>query len=164
MMMSVGAAQNQTGAQLLERIVESPQNLVLLEVAQPATMVDQLRMVTRRSGQALYLWQEDTGMLSLREGDMLVPGSKRLTDALRFVRRSMHFGIYLIDADIDALRPPDLALLLQIARLRDAPSRRVVLMAPELAVHDSLEPLSLRLSISGGDQARPRLRDGRWVQ
>lgn len=162
--MTVGAVQNQTGAQLLERIVGSSQNVVLLEVKHPATMVDQLRLVARRSGQALYLWQEETGMLSLREGDMLVPGSRRLTDALRFVRRSMHFGIYLIDAGMDVLRPPDLALLLQIARLRDAPSRRVVLMAPEFPVHDSLEPLSLRLSISGGDQARPKLRDGRWVQ
>lgn len=162
--MSVGAAQNQTGAQLLERIVDSPQNVVLLEVANPMAIVDQLRLVARRSGQALYLWQDETGMLSLREGDMLVPGSKRLTDALRFVRRSMHFGIYLVNAGMDALRPPDLSLLLQIARLRDAPSRRVVLMAPRFPVHESLEPLSVRLSISGGDQPRPRLRDGRWVQ
>lgn len=164
MTMSVGTLQNQTGAQLLERIVESPQNIVLLEVAQPASVVDQLRLVARRSGQALYLWQHDTGMLSLREGDMLVPGSKRLTDALRFVRRSMHFGIYLVDANIGMLRTPDLAALLQIARLRAAPSRRVVLMAPELVVHENLEPVSLRLNISGGDRVRPRLRDGRWVQ
>ncbi|MDN5924124.1 MAG: hypothetical protein L0H70_03900, partial [Xanthomonadales bacterium] len=159
MTMNVGVAQNKTGAQLLELIVESRQNVILLEVAQPVATVDQLRLVARRSGQALYFWQAETGLLSLREGDMLVPGAKRLTDALGFVRRSMHFGIYLIDAGIELMRPQDLALLLQIARLRDTPSRRVVIMAPQLPVQEKLEPLCLRLSVSAGDQSRPRLRD-----
>lgn len=161
---AVEIAQNQAGAQLLERIVDSEQNLVLLETDDPEALVDPFRQLCKRSGQALYVWRGDTGLTSLRDGDMLVPGSKRLTDALRFVRRSMHFGIYLMQNATSALRPQDMALLLQIARLRDGPARRVVLMGANKGLNESLEALCMRLSISGGDQPRPRLRDGRWVQ
>ncbi|HET6631137.1 MAG TPA: hypothetical protein VFG73_00320 [Rhodanobacteraceae bacterium] len=162
--MSLVVAQNPTGVQLLERIVDSDCNIVLLDVAKPGPVIEQLRQVVRRSGQALYLWQADSGLLSLREGDMVVPGAKRLTDALRFVRRSMHFGVYLIDGGAELLRPPDMALLMQIARLRDGPARRVVMMAPRLRVPANLESLCLRIGVAGDQAVRPRLRDGRWVR
>lgn len=162
--MSVEIAQNQAGAQLLERIVDSAQNLVLLETDNPTALIDPFRQLTKRSGQALYLWRADTGLMSLREGDMLVPATRRLTDTLRYVRRSMHFGIYLLQDAAAALRPQDMALLMQIARLRDGPSRRVVLMGASENLNENLETLCLHLSIRGGDHPRPRLRDGRWVQ
>lgn len=152
------------GAEVLERIVTSERNVVLLETGDNAGFIERLRRVARRSGQALYLWRQESGLLSLREGDMAVPGCRRLTDALRFVRRSMHFGIYLFD-DVGALlRPPDMVLLTQIARLGDGPARRVVLMGDAVDRGEALDAISLRLSVSGGDRRRPRLRDGRWVR
>jgi hypothetical protein len=161
---SVETASTRASADLLERIVESPHNIVLLETGDAGGFVDQLRQLARHSGQALYLWQADSGLLSLREGDMAVPGCRRLTDALRFVRRSMHFGVYLVDGGSELLRPQDMVLLGQISRLREGPARKVVLMGESLTLNDTLEPLCLRLSVSGGDQRRPRLRDGRWVR
>ena len=149
---------------LLEHIVESPRNLILLETTQAEDFVAQLRQLARRSGQALYLWTPDTGLMSLRDGDVQVQGSRRLADTLRFIRRSMHFGIYLVAAENVLLTPQVNILLAQIGRLHDEPSRRVVLYAEQLEVSDVLENLSLRLGISNSNQAQPRLRDGRWVR
>lgn len=155
-------AQSQASSQLLERIVASEQNLVLLEVEQPEELAEPFRALVKHSGQAVYLWRAGEGMSSLRDGDIAVPGSHRLTEALRFVRRSMHFGIYLLENVTAILQPQDIALLLQIAKLRDGPSRRVVLMGPKQLINENLDALCLHLSISSG--GRPRLRDGRWVQ
>lgn len=160
--MAVEVAQNRASAQLLERIVASEQNLVLLDVEQPGELVEPFRSLARHSGQAVYFWRAGEGMNSLRDGDIAVPGSRRLTEALRFVRRSMHFGIYLLENATAILQPQDIALLLQIAKLRNGPSRRVVLMGPQQKLNEGLDALCLHLSISGG--GRPRLRDGRWVQ
>ncbi|HET8897203.1 MAG TPA: hypothetical protein VFN09_00275 [Rhodanobacteraceae bacterium] len=152
------------GAEVLGRIVESSRNLVLLDTADSGDFVERLRLLTRRSGQSLYLWKQETGLLSLREGDLVVPGCRRLTDALRFIRRSMHFGIYLLQDVGELLRPQDTVLLAQIARLNDGPARRVVLMGPADDYSESLRAVSLQLSVSGGEHQRPRLRDGRWVR
>lgn len=162
--MSVDVAQNQTATQLLERIVDSGQNVVLLETDSPASLIDPFRQLSKHSGQALYLWRAEVGMMSLRGGDSVVPGTRRLTDALRFVRRSMHFGIYVLQDAALALRPQDMALLMQIARLRDGPARRVVMMGASATLNENLEALCLRLSVRGANRPRPRLRDGRWVQ
>ena len=152
------------GAEVLARIVESDRNIVLLETGDNADFVERLRRLARRSGQALYLWRQESGLLSLREGDMAVPGCRRLTDALRFVRRSMHFGVYLFEDAGTLLRPPDMVLLTQIARLGDGPARRVVLMGEATGYGESLDAISMRLSVSSGGMQRPRLRDGRWVR
>lgn len=117
-----------------------------------------------RSGQAVYLWQDDAGLRSMREGGMQVQVSNRLTDTLRFIRRSMHFGIYLVQVEASGLSPQSINLLAEIGRLKDGPSRRVVLLGRNPVIDERLESVSLRLSVSGGDTGRPRLRDGRWVR
>lgn len=151
-------------AALLERIVDAPRNLVVLDTAHDNDLIQELRLLARRSGQALYLWQPDAGLRSLREGDMQIQVSNRLTDTLRFIRRSMHFGIYLMCVDSSMMTPQIVNLLGEIGRLRDGPSRRVVLLGEGLEVDERIGDACLRLSVSGGDQARPRLRDGRWVR
>lgn len=155
---------SRTVAALLERIVDAPRNLIVLDTARPDELVEQLRQLARRSGQALYLWQPGVGLRSLREGDMPVQVGARLGDSLQFIRRSMHFGVYLLHIDEVRPSPRSLALLSEISRLRDGPSRRVVLFGSNPAVPENLLAAGLRLSLSGSDQTRPRLRDGRWIR
>lgn len=151
-------------AALLERIDEAPGNLIVLDTASADDLIEGMRLLARSSGQAVYLWTEEAGLCGLRDGGMQVRTSRRLGDALRFIRQSMHFGIYLLKADNLQLTPTVINALLQIGRMRDGPSRRVVLLGARTVVDPRLAAMSLRLRISGGDEARPRLRDGRWVQ
>ena len=153
-----------TAAALLERIVDAPGNLIVVDTAHSDELVDQFRLLARRSGQAVYLWHPDIGLRSMREGDLQVQGSKRLADTLRFIRRSMHFGIYLMQVDVADLAPQNVNLLVDIGRLRDGPSRRVVLLGHNPSVSGRLADAGLHLSLSAFEQGTPRLRDGRWVR
>lgn len=163
-MMNTRHGNHAAATALLERIVDAPCNLIVLDTAQGCDLIDSLRLLARRSGQAVYLWQQEVGLRSMREGDMQIQVSNRLADTLRFIRRSMHFGIYLMEVDTTRLSPQAVNLLVEIGRLKDGPSRRVVLLGPSPVIDERLDAVSLRLSVSGGDQGRPRLRDGRWIR
>lgn len=158
------AERNRTAQALLERIIDAPSNLVVLEGVQAEELIEHFRKLARRSGQALYLWKEDWGLRSLRDGAMQVQVSASLSDSLRFILRSMHFGVYLMQLDTSRLSLDEINRLVEIGRLRDGPSRRVVL----LGQHDVLDPrlasVSLGMRLTGSERAKPRLRDGRWVQ
>lgn len=96
---------------LFERIVQSPHNLIAIETANPADVLAQFRLLALRTGQSVYYWQEDAGITSLRERDVRVPGSKRVTDALRYILQSMQFGVYLFTDYAEHLRAPNIGLL-----------------------------------------------------
>ena len=81
-------------------------------------MVAQFRLLAMRTGQSVYYWRDDDGITSLRERDVRVPGSKRVTDALRYILQSMQFGIYLFTDYEEHLRAPNIGLLRQIARIQ----------------------------------------------
>jgi hypothetical protein len=150
-------------ALLFDRVIASKQSLVVVEADDTAVVLEQFRQFARRSGQSIYTWQDDVGITSLREADMRVPGSKRMTDALRYILQSMHFGIYLF-ADVSPhLRPPNTGLLRQIGRSRGGNERKVVFIGKQLHLPESMDEMAERLTYAGVRPTRPRLRDGRWV-
>jgi hypothetical protein len=86
-----------------------------------------------------------------------------MTDALRYILQSMHFGIYLF-ADVSPhLRPPNTGLLRQIGRSRGGNERKVVFIGKQLHLPESMDEMAERLTYAGVRPTRPRLRDGRWV-
>ncbi|HOV58404.1 MAG TPA: hypothetical protein PLN91_11035 [Rhodanobacteraceae bacterium] len=161
--MNAEASDAATSALLFDRVLASKQNLVVLETADAAAVLEQFRQFARRSGQAIYAWQDEVGLASLREAEMRVPGSKRMTDALRYILQSMQFGIYLFADAAQHLRPPNTGLLRQIGRARGGNERKVVFIGPRMTLPDSLEEVAEHLTYEGVRPTRPRLRDGRWV-
>ena len=148
---------------LFDRIVQSPQNLIAIETANSADVLAQFRLLALRTGQSVYVWQDDTGITSLRERDLRVPGSKRVTDALRYILQSMQFGVYLFTDYAEHLRAPNIGLLRQIARIRSGNGRKVIFIGEEVHLPEGLDALVERISHQPAGNARPRLRDGRWV-
>lgn len=149
---------------LLERIVDAPSNLIVLETRHGEELLEEMRVRARLSGQALYSWTRGAGLRSLRDGSMQVQVTGSLTDTLRFVARSMHFGIYLLQLEGITLTPEHVLALGEIGRMQDGPARRVVLLGLDACADPRIAAASLRLRVSGQDEARPRLRDGRWVR
>jgi hypothetical protein len=148
---------------LFERIVQSPQNLIVIETANTADVLAQFRLLALRSGQSVYYWQEEAGITSLRERDLRVPGSKRVTDALRYILQSMQFGVYLFTEYAEHLRAPNIGLLRQISRIRTGNGRKVVFVGEEVRLPEGLDALVERIAHQPSGSGRPRLRDGRWV-
>lgn len=152
----------QPGSDTLDRIVDADAVLTILRTEQPEVLVEQFRHVARRSGQSIYAWYPDSGLRSLREGDVRVPGCRRVGDTFRYVLQSMHFGIYLMIGVRGALGRAEQTLLRQLQRGRAEQVRRIVLLTNDEALVQSVGDMA---NIIGEGQAtdRPRLRDGRWV-
>jgi len=148
---------------LFDRIVQSPSNLVAIETADAAEVLDRMRNLAMRTGQSVYCWQEDAGITSLREREVRVPGSKRVSDALRYILQSMQFGVYLFTDFDDHLRAPNIGLLRQIARSTSGKGRKVVLVGAPMKMPDGLDLLLERIAYEPGVKSRPQLRDGRWI-
>ncbi|HXD35739.1 MAG TPA: hypothetical protein VN624_03740 [Rhodanobacter sp.] len=153
----------QAGAEIFERILAAPSGLVVLQSKDSTALIEQVRVLARRSGQAVYLWQPDTGLGSLREAHARVPDCDRLGNALRYMQQSMHFGVYFLRGLELPLSAVDAAALRQLARAPKGHLRRVVLVDAPPALVDHLGDLAARVSSEEGKPRNLRLRDGRWI-
>ena len=148
---------------LLQSVLDASSGLLALRCADPEPLLGGLRRHAMRTGQALYLWQAASGLRSLRDSELPVPGCLRAADALRYVIQSAHFGLYFF---IEPALPEDaahLVLLRQIARLEGDRIRRVVWLNAPRALPASTGAAELAWQ-AGGGYGRPRLRDGHWVR
>jgi hypothetical protein len=148
---------------LLDRIVASTQRLVALDSSGTGELLAQLRVLAMRGGTSIYVWEPENGLASLREGGVGVPGSKRLTDALRFVLQSMHFGIYLFTGFEPHLKAADTLLLRRISRSPAPNERKLVFIGSGFELPEELEGMFERLTAESEMHRKLRLRDGRWV-
>lgn len=157
------ASPPQAGADILERILAARGNLIALDGGDEVELVNQLRPLVRRTGQAVYLWDPELGLGNLREEHIGLPGSKRLNIALRYMLQSNHFGIYLLQQLPLPLPMADAALLRQLARATTGHVRRVVLLDPPETLVASFNDVLVCLSCKPEPARHPRLRDGRWM-
>jgi len=148
---------------LFDRIVQSPLNLVAIKTANPAEVLAQFRMLALRTGQSVYYWQEESGIASLRDREARVPGSKRSGDALRYILKSPQFGVYVFTEYAENLRPPNVHVLLQIARSRTVSGRKIVFVGDKFRMPEGMDAMFEHIAHEQITRTRPRLRDGRWV-
>lgn len=151
------------GNEILERILQAPSGLVVLECKDVQALVAQFTLIARHTGQAVYLWQPDTGLGSLREAHLRVPDCQRLGNALRYMQQSMHFGVYLLVGIELPLSAMDATLLRQLARAPKEYLRRIVLIDVPPALSEHLGDLAMHMDSEDGQPPRLRLRDGRWL-
>lgn len=160
---AMASAPPQAGADVLDRILEAPSGLVVLDSKDVHTLIGQFRVLARHSGQAVYLWQPDTGLASLRDAHARVPDCQRLGNALRYMQQSMHFGVYFLLGLELPLSAMDATLLRQLAKAPKDYLRRVVLIDAPPALTEHLGELAVHLSGEDSQPRRLRLRDGRWL-
>lgn len=148
---------------LLDRIVQSSQHIIALETSSVSETVAQMRVLAMRGGTSIYAWDPEGGLASLRESGMHVPGSKRMSDALRYVLQSMHFGVYLFVDYEEHLKPADVLLLRRISRTPTSNDRKLAFVGTGVDLPEELEGLYERVAVESEMHRRLRLRDGRWV-
>lgn len=153
----------QAGTEIFERILAAPSGLVVLDSKDAPPLIDQFRAIARHTGQAVYLWQPDTGLSSLRDPHGRVPDCERLGNALRYMQQSMHFGVYFLLGLELPLAAMDATLLRQLARAPKRHVRRVVLIDPPVALIEHLGDLAAPVGAVDDRPRRLRLRDGRWL-
>lgn len=146
-----------------DQILQSTKNLIAIETTEVSDVVTQFRQVAVRSGQSIYLWQNDAGLLSLREGEVSVPGLKEIPDVLRHILYSTHFGVYLFNDFTELLHMPNSNILRQIARSPTANNRKIVLIGKRTKFPEGIEEHIEHMVHEIKTNGRPRLRDGKWL-
>lgn len=149
---------------LYDQILDAPANLVLIESPFVDDLLEHLRQMAQRRGHSIYSWSAEAGLASLREHGITVSGSKRLSEALRFVLQSGHFGVYIFPAQKEEFTPQILALMRQIARGKDGGDKRVIVIGASLSVSSPLDKLARIIIHRHGLADKLRLRDGRWIR
>lgn len=142
-------------------LLDRDERVLVIESTDTAATVQQFRAFAAQSGKAIYLWRNGGGLTSLKVVDMQVPGSGRLNDALRYVARSKHYGIYgFVDFETH-LKVESTQLLSDIARGGSGYERKVVLITDGVKLPQKLEEQCARIRHEPKRQLR--LRDGRWI-
>lgn len=150
--------------QLMDDLSSSERNVIAIESPVVPDLIAQFRQFAMRSGLPIYLWAAETGIVSLREMDFVVPGSQRLVDALRHVASTLHLGIYLFVGASKDLRPPASGVVRQIARPGAAvEGRKLVFLDKKVRLSEGLDTMVYRIVHDISLRRPPRLRDGRWV-
>lgn len=150
-------------ADLYESIVEREEHVIALHSEDVEAALVQFRVVSRRTGKSMYHWDENHGFVSMKAADISVPGSRKLSDALRYVLQSMHYGIYVITGFKRQLRHSCVEYLKAIAHAQDGHQRKVILVANEITLPGMLSESVYHIVEDQHRAVRPRLRDGRWV-
>lgn len=149
---------------LLDRIIALDDRMVLVDTPGSEELVDRLRHVAVRSGTSIYFWQAGAGLAALRDGGLQVPGSRRLSETLRYVMQSLHFGVYLFSNFEGELSPVDVLLLRRIVRIPAANERKLLFLSPAWEPPEELDGMYVRLAVADPASTRLRLRGGQWVR
>jgi len=148
---------------LVEDLMASSARVLVVHTPSSKAVIKEFRRVARLTGKSIYRYSESIGIYSLKDGDFVVPGSKRLPDALRYIQQSMHYGIYLLDNIAASLRQPNLGLLRQLSRARAGNDRKVILVGTDLRIPAGLSESVMQFTHQHVLPTRPRLRDGKWI-
>ncbi|MBS0431212.1 MAG: hypothetical protein JSS21_02235 [Proteobacteria bacterium] len=149
-------------SQLLDSIVAAEHSLVLMRCDDAPSLLDLMHRHAIRTGLALYAWDEQAGLHSLRDAQVPVAGVQRFGEALRYVIQSAHFGVYFFAGHPPVFDATLIPLLRQAARLGGEHARRVVLLDPATELPAGVEAAELNRGVTAA--SRPRLRDGQWMR
>lgn len=148
---------------LFEQVSEMEAHVIAVHAENVEDTLIHFSRLCRVTGRSIYHWDEQEGLKSLKETEISVPGSRRLTEALRYVLQSMHYGVYVLTGFERQLRQPTINLLRQIARIRTGYDRKVVLLGTKVSLPSGLNDVVKHVVHQRIDREKPKLRDGRWV-
>ena len=146
-----------------QQLVDRDERILVLHTADLDSALRQFSQLSRRSGQSIYQWSDVTGLQSLKDSDISVPGSRKLADTLRYVLKSMHYGVYIVTNFGPQLRGRCEDFLLQIKRTKFGDARKVILVGEDLKLPRRISAHLVHVVENDPSEFRLRLRHGRWV-
>ncbi|MEM9532686.1 MAG: hypothetical protein AAGA23_17340 [Pseudomonadota bacterium] len=154
---------NGPSQEFYDALVEREENVIAVHCLDIEEALVQFRVMCRRSGRSVYHWSGSHGLVSMKASDISVPGSRKLTDALRYVLQSMHYGVYVFSGFAGQLQHSSVEYLRSIAGSRDGYQRKVILLGKDLRLPGVLSDTVYQVFERERTSLRPRLRDGRWI-
>jgi hypothetical protein len=157
------AANQQIVERFYEGLVDRDERVLVLHTSDVPSALEQFGRLARRSGLSIYKWSKVSGLQSLKDSDISVPGSNELPDMLRYVLSSKHFGVYIVtDFGFQFGRRCE-DFLLQIRRTEFGDARKVILVGENPKIPPWVSGHLVHVVENEPGEFRLRLRNGRWV-
>ena len=121
--------------QSIEALIDSDARLALVETSDSDRIIEWLRKLFSTTGRASYVWTAEQGLRRIAAEHILIPGTQRPSEVLRYILASHHFGIYLLCDFQAALSDPEVVARLEQQMADINAVRKLVLL---LGVHYKL--------------------------
>ncbi len=82
--------------QPIRALINSDTRLAVVETGDHDRIIDWLRKMFTKTGQASYVWTAQDGLRRIAVEHILIPNTLRPLDAMEHILASQHFGIYLL--------------------------------------------------------------------
>lgn len=115
----------------LSRIIDSDFRIAALETPSPDAILDVFKRLTLSTGRAIYGWSPENGLYRLGTERIFIPHTRSVSDAIRYVAASRHYGIYVLKDMAEALANPSIQRGLERLLQRDDSIRRLLIMMDE---------------------------------
>ncbi|WP_290651859.1 hypothetical protein [Aquisalimonas sp.] len=112
----------------LNKVIELESRLATIETDVPERIVDGFKRLTLATGRAVYGWSPNDGLYRLGSERLFIPHTRGLSDALRYIAASRHYGIYLIRDFQDVLEKASVQRGFHRILAQDDGVRRLVLL------------------------------------
>lgn len=146
-----------------ESLVEEEARVVAVRVNDVDASIRHFAELCMRSGRSVYLWTESRGLISLKASEISVPGTRGLEEALRYVRNSLHYGVYVFAASRLRLTQEAASYLNDLRGDRAGSDRKAIFLSEYFHLSLATQELFVHTQEPTAIGERPRLRDGRWV-
>ena len=128
------------------RLLESGYPLGTIETAAPGRIEALFRRHERATGEAIYVWSQGRGLHRIGTEYIRIPHTETLARTLTFIASTIHYGVYLVVGQGEALRDEAVVeRLRRFARSQDRVRRMVIFVDRRIPGVHQLSGMAMRL-------------------
>ena len=136
----------------IDSIINTHLRLAMIESPRTDTIIDLFAQYGDLRGKAVYVWNIRSGLHRIGFEEMPIQDTKSLAGVLKFIRTSLHYGIYLLEKFPSKRSHKANAELKRIVTANDAFHCFVALLGEKISVEEDLLPHTLKIVCDIGHQ------------
>ena len=121
-----------------------------------------LKSLSLQTGWAIYVWNNEKGLLNLKNSEPAPAKTADLKEAIRYSAERKHFAVYVLPV-ISKEVWLEVKILLSSKPELNLRSSRYLFIIPKNGKHEYFTKQCEKITLSSGLNGNIVLRDGRWV-
>lgn len=128
-------------------------------------IMETLRMISIRSGMAVYSWKSGAGLINIKSGgETPLPATRSLIDALKYAQKNHYFAVYVFPAySEENIRELQMSLPSAFMLMKTGSNTRLLFLIEEDKNYSLLFKNCEQIELANKDSQRYKLRDSKWV-
>lgn len=148
----------------IEKQIRLATNFQYIASNQSEQLIEGLRMISVRSGMAIYIWSANKGMVNIKSRQTPLPATRSVLEALKYASKNHYFAVYVFPC-IDGKDLLELKSTLPKANnfLKVNDNTKFLFLTNENANFNFLESRAQEIVLDNQHAKKYKLRDGKWV-